>query len=52
MTAAFRFLCDDILTADLPVPDAVFIFNAYPHLLDKTALAKKLFICFPQMELS
>lgn len=36
------FLCDDILTADLPVPDAVFIFNAYPHLLDKTALAKKL----------
>ena len=36
------FLCDDILTADLPVTDAVFIFNAYPHLLDKMALAKKL----------
>lgn len=35
-------LCGDILDADLPPLDAIAIFNAYPHLLDKAALAKRL----------
>lgn len=45
--ARISFLCDDILTAALPAPDVVFIFNAYPHLLDKRALAKRLFNLLP-----
>lgn len=36
------FLAEDILAADLPDIDAVIIFNAYPHFLDKKALAEKI----------
>ena len=32
----------DIVTADLPMLDAAVIYNAYPHFLDKAALADKL----------
>ena len=32
----------DIITADLPLLDAAVIYNAYPHFLDKAALADKL----------
>lgn len=35
-------ICGDILHTDLPPVDTAVIFNAYPHLMDKTALAKRL----------
>lgn len=36
------FICSDVVTAALPILDATVIFNAYPHFLDKEALAGKL----------
>lgn len=36
------FVNNDILNASLPLLDAAVIFNAYPHLTDKHALAEKL----------
>lgn len=41
------FMCDDVLTAELPAIDAAVIFNAYPHFMDKMALAKKLAYALP-----
>ena len=41
------FICDDVLTAKLPAIDAAVIFNAYPHFMDKTALAEKLTYTLP-----
>ncbi len=35
-------LCGDILTMPLPVLDTAVVFNAYPHLMDKKALASRL----------
>jgi len=37
-----EYVNDDFLDASLPMLDAAVIFNAYPHFLDKAALAKKL----------
>ncbi|MEG0751493.1 MAG: class I SAM-dependent methyltransferase [Oscillospiraceae bacterium] len=37
-----EYLCDDVLSASLPVLDAAIIFNAYPHLVHKHELAQKL----------
>ena len=37
-----QYIHDDFLTAILPPLDVVVMFNAYPHFLDKEALAKKL----------
>lgn len=36
------YMNEDILQASLPHIDAAVIFNAYPHFMDKKALAKKL----------
>ena len=36
------FLAEDLLEAKLPEFDAAVIFNAYPHFLDKQALAEKM----------
>lgn len=36
-------ICGDILNADLPSIHYAIIFNAYPHLMDKSALAEKLY---------
>lgn len=35
-------ICGDIFTVPLPSIDAAVVFNAYPHLMDKQALAKRL----------
>ena len=37
-----EYIHGDFLTAKLPPLDAVVMFNAYPHFLDKEALVKKL----------
>lgn len=39
---AVSFLCGDLLTMELPSPDMVIFFNAYPHFMDKKRLARRL----------
>lgn len=45
------FLCGDLLTMELPSPDAVIFFNAYPHFMDKKKLARKLSDTLPEQGL-
>jgi demethylmenaquinone methyltransferase/2-methoxy-6-polyprenyl-1,4-benzoquinol methylase len=37
-----RFIRGDLLELELPQLDAAVLFNAYPHFMDKAALARKL----------
>jgi demethylmenaquinone methyltransferase/2-methoxy-6-polyprenyl-1,4-benzoquinol methylase len=37
-----EYMNGDLLKMSLPILDAAIIFNAYPHFMDKVALAKKL----------
>ncbi len=37
-----KFLCGDILQLDVPLCDAVIVFNALPHFVSRSELAKKL----------
>lgn len=46
--AGVSFLCGDLLTVMLPSPDAVIIFNAYPHFMDKKRLALRLAEILPE----